>query len=68
MAFSVSVLTRMTNVDVEFIKDLDECLKIADQLSKLDTEEAKLFVSQQLNELHTFLQKKQRDVNKCFTF
>ncbi|XP_053399530.1 uncharacterized protein LOC123557210 isoform X2 [Mercenaria mercenaria] len=51
----------MTNVDEQFIKDLEQCLNAADQLSELDTEEARLFVSQQLQDLHKFLQKKQKD-------
>ncbi|XP_060588999.1 uncharacterized protein LOC132744333 [Ruditapes philippinarum] len=51
----------MTNVDAEFIKDLETCLEVADQLSKLDTDEARLFVSEQLQNLHTFLQRKQKD-------
>lgn len=54
----------MASIDRQFLNDLEQCLKVADQLGEVDTEETRLFVSQQLQDLHNFLQEKQRDVSQ----
>ncbi|KAL4230006.1 hypothetical protein ACF0H5_010394 [Mactra antiquata] len=51
----------MASVDHEFTNDIDACLTIATRLSKLDTDESKTFVAEQLRILSDFIQKKQKD-------
>lgn len=55
------------STDEMFIGDLEECLRLAEELEKVDTEDTKLFVSEQLQKLHKFLQTKQIEVEFLFS-